>query len=177
MRFVVTGEWTKNELLRVIVFFFLFYVLLFWVTNFLMYFGKMGLTYSSVVDYYLGSESRYIEPRSYHGLVEVSHFHLFSMGILMLTLTHLVLFVPLEVRTKIILILSSFSSAFLDEASSWLVRFVHPSFAYLKIASFITLQASILAIIVLVGHTLVFKRPSDYENGRNGKAGTSRVKR
>lgn len=167
MRFVITGEWTRNDLLRVIVLFFLFYVLAFWITNFVLYTAKIGFTYTSVVEYYRGSEERYLQPRSYQGLAEVSHFHFFAMGILMLTLTHLILFVPLAVRTKFILITAAFSGAFLDEVSSWLIRFVHPVFAYLKIASFSVLQLSILIIVIAVAHTLIARKPSAYDDSRS----------
>lgn len=162
MRFVITGEWNRNTLLRVIVLFFLFYCFAFWLTNFGLYFFKMGLTYQSVVDYYLGSSQNFTQPRSLMGLMEVSHFHLFAMGIFLVTLTHLLLFVPAPIGLKLALIVLSFTSAFCDEASSWLVRFVSPGFAYLKIASFITLQTSVLVIIALAVWAVAFAKPSAY---------------
>ena len=63
MRFVVTGEWTRNRLLQTIVVLYAFYVAALWVTNALLYFSKMGLTPASVVEYYLGSEERFLSPR------------------------------------------------------------------------------------------------------------------
>ncbi|MEX0827915.1 MAG: hypothetical protein WD005_03080, partial [Haliea sp.] len=72
MRFVISGEWTRNRLLRLIIFFFLAYIAVFWLTNALLYFLKMDLTYQSVVDYYLGSEEKFLQPRSYQGLLEIS---------------------------------------------------------------------------------------------------------
>jgi len=149
VRFVITGEWTRNRLLQVIVVLYALYVIGLWLTNALLYFSKMSLTASSVIDYYLGSEERFLSPRSYQGLLEVSHFHLFAMGMLLLVLTHLMLFVPLRNRTKAWLIIIPFLSAILDESGGWLVRFVSPNFAYLKIAGFLTLEAS-LAVLVAI---------------------------
>ena len=54
MRFVVTGEWSRNALLRLIVALFLGYMVLFLVSSALFYFMKMDLTPDSVVRYYLG---------------------------------------------------------------------------------------------------------------------------
>lgn len=162
MRFVISGEWTKNSLLRLIMFFFLFYIAAFWITNGLLYFHKMSLNPQMVIEYYRGSELHYTQPRSYQGLLEVSHFHLFAMGILILTLTHLLLFAELSQNTKAYLIISSFSAAFLDELSSWLIRFVHPLFAYLKIFSFLALEISLLVIMVLVLRSLIIQQPSAY---------------
>jgi hypothetical protein len=164
MRFVVTGEWNRNTLLRVIVLFFLFYSFAFWLTNFGLYFFKMGLTYQSVVDYYRGSAEQFTQPRSLLGLLEVSHFHLFAMGIFLVTLTHLLLFVPVKTSLKLALIVSAFTSAFLDEMSSWLVRFVSPLFAYLKIGSFVVLQASLLVTIILATWAVLTMKPSAYSD-------------
>ncbi len=169
MRFVVTGEWTRNHLLRLIVFFFLAYVAIFWLTNALLYFNKMGLTYQSVVDYYRGSEEQFLQPRSYQGLLEISHFHLFSMGILMLTLTHLLLFAPLPPKQKVLFICLSFGSAFLDEASSWLIRFVHPWFAFLKIASFAVLELTLPVLMGCILFALLKQSPSAYTQDFDSK--------
>ncbi len=164
MRFVVTGEWTRNRLLQTIVVLYALYVAGLWVTNTLLYFSKMALTYSSVVEYYLGSEERFLSPRSYQGLLEVSHFHLFAMGMLLLVLTHLMLFVPLANRWKAWLIAVPFCAAILNEGASWLVRFAHPGFAYVKIAGFLLLQAS-LAVLILASLWAVFAGSQRNLNG------------
>ena len=72
------------------------------------------------------------------------------MGILILTLTHLVLFVPLPVRLKFWLLLVSFGTAIANEAGGWLVRYVHPAFAYWKIAAFLGFQISLAVLIIAV---------------------------
>ena len=147
MRFFVTGEWSRNRLLQTIVVLYSLYVMALWVTNALLYFSKMGLTAASVVAYYLGAEERFQPARSYQGLLEVSHFHLFAMGMLLLVLTHLMLFVPLGTRTKAWLIALPFLAAALDEGAGWLVRYAHPVFAYAKIAGFLLLQGSLAALV------------------------------
>jgi hypothetical protein len=165
VRFVVTGEWSRNRLLQTIVVLYVVYVAGLWVTNALLYFSKMSLRYGSVVGYYLGDPDRFLEPRTYQGMLEVSHFHFFAMGMLLLVLTHLMLFVPVRNGVKAWLIALPFLAAGLDEGSGWLVRFVHPGFALLKIAGFLLLQGSLLA---LMGTALwsVFRG-----NGRNYQSG------
>jgi hypothetical protein len=147
VRFVVTGEWSRNRLLQTIVVLYVLYVAGLWVTNALLYFNKMSLSYGSVVGYYLGDPERFLQPRTYQGMLEVSHFHFFAMGMLLLVLTHLMLFVPVANGVKAWLIALPFLAAALDEGSGWLVRFAHPGFAYLKIAGFLLLQGSLLALM------------------------------
>jgi len=164
VRFVITGEWNRNRLLQTIVALYSLYVAGLWVTNLLLYFTKMSLTADSVVRYYLGSEDDFLSPRSYQGLLEVSHFHLFAMGMLLLVLTHLMLFVPVRNEVKAWLIALPFASALLDEGASWLVRFVHPLFAYAKIAGFLALQAS-LAVLIGVSLWSVFVGSQGHYDG------------
>jgi hypothetical protein len=149
LRFVITGEWNRNRLLQTIIACYALYVAALWLTNALLYFDKMSLEPSSVVAYYLGDEGEFRPPRTYQGMLEISHFHLFAMGMLLLVLTHLVLFVPVSVRTKVAMIAFPFLSAALDESGGWLVRFVGPGFAWLKVAGFLALQASLAALIGL----------------------------
>ena len=151
MRFVITGEWNRNRLLQVIVVLYAVYVALLLVTNLLLYFDDMGLTTASVVDHYLGNEEAFLSPRTYQGLLEVSHFHLFAMGMLLMVLTHLALFIPVAAHVKAWLIAVPFLSGLVAESAGWLVRFVSPQFAIVKIAGFLALQ---LSLAVLVGVSL-----------------------
>ncbi|NJA07932.1 hypothetical protein HC024_19685 [Methylococcaceae bacterium WWC4] len=158
MRFFVTGEQNRQLLINSLILMFLAYVALLWVSNGLMYFHKMSLTVESVVAFYLGSEEAFTQPRSYQSLLEVTHFHLFAMGMLVLTLTHLMLMTSLPTLLKVWLSGIIYAAALADEAAGWLVRFVDPRFAYFKIAAFLTLEASLLALIVIVSISLIQSR-------------------
>ena len=163
MRFVVTGEWTRNRLLKVIVWCFLAYTAVLWLTNAGLFFSKMNLDPASVVEYYLGDEERYLQPRTFLGLLEVLHFHSFAMGILLLTLTHLLLFVPVSMRVKAWGIATAFAAGMAGELSGWGVRFIHPGFAYAKVAFFLLLEGVILYLMVVVAAALLKRTHSDYE--------------
>jgi hypothetical protein len=158
MRYFVTGEQQRKSLLNALILMFLGYVALLWVSNGMMYFHHMDLTPSSVVAYYLGSEEQFTTPRSYQGMLEVSHFHLFSMGMLIVTLTHLMLMTDFSTRLKIWISGLTYISALADEAAGWLVRFAHPLFAYFKIAAFVMLELSLAALIIVVTFSLIRAR-------------------
>lgn len=158
MRFFVTGEQNRQLLLNSLILMFLGYILLLWISNGLMYFHKMDLTPGSVISYYLGSEQDFTQPKSYQSMLEVSHFHVFSMGLLVLTLTHLMIMTNLSVPVKVWVSAIVYISAIADEAAGWLVRFVHPDFAYFKIASFLVLEISLMTLIILVTVSLFYAR-------------------
>lgn len=144
-----TGGFQNHPLMRMTLAWTLVFAAGLWATNAAMFLKRMDLTPSSVQAYYLGSAEEFSQPRSAASMLEVSHAHLATMGVMMLLLTHLAIFAPWEERSKRWVIGLGFGSALLGEASGWLVRFVSPSFAVLKIACFLTLQ-SVLALLIAV---------------------------
>ena len=147
MKYMQNGGFQNHPLMRLTLLFTLFFLAGLWVTHFLLYFSKMGLTPASVTAYYLGSEEEFRAARTYLSMVEVTHFHLPMMGLVLLMLTHLLIFSPFSERTKIVFITLSFASGLSNEISGWLVRFVHPGFSWLKILSFATFQAMLAFLL------------------------------
>lgn len=147
MKFLVNGDFNNNRLLKIILIFSLIYIAVLWVTNILLYVEKIGFTYASVIEYYLGAEEEFKNPVSYRGLLEVTHFHLFVFGMALLLMNHLTVFTGLSQSIKLSLIIISFLSGLGDMGAGWLIRFVSPSFAYLKIVSFIVFQISFFLLI------------------------------
>jgi hypothetical protein len=149
------GGFQNHPLMRLTVALTLVFLLGFWVTNFAMYFSRMDLTPASVVSYYDGSEADFRPPRSAASMLETTHMHLPMMGMVLLFLTHLAIFVPAPRKSKVAFIVTAFLSALSEEGAGWLVRFVSPGFAFLKVAGFLGLQA---ALLVLMGALAVFLR-------------------
>ncbi len=149
MRFFISSDIRKNTLLRLIIAFTVLFFFFLWLTNLLLYL-QIGFSYESVVEYYLGSEESFRPPRSYLGMLEEAHFHFFAMAILLVTLNHLVLFAKIGDFWKLLLIVGSFTSALGDITGGWLIRYVSPDFAYLKIVSVIVLQVTLAALMILV---------------------------
>lgn len=143
-----TGGFQNNPVMRLTLGLTLALLVAFTATNFMLYFAKMDLTPSSVVSYYNGNEEEFRHARTYQSMLEVTHSHLAMMALVMLLLTHLIVFAPLRRSGKITLIVAAFGSALMSEGAGWLVRFVDPAFALLKVLSFVTLQGSLLFLLV-----------------------------
>ena len=138
---------------------------LFWVTNFALFVSRLGFTPASVAAYYLGSEAEYRPPRTAGSMLEVTHAHLPVMALVMLLLTHLLIFAPYSRRTRVLLIVGAFVSAALEEGSGWLVRFVHPGFAVVKLAAFVSLQGILAFLLVALALFLRSGAQSESMNG------------
>lgn len=150
MKYLQEGGFQKNPLMRLSLGLTLALLLGFWATNAAMYFTRMGLTPQSVVRYYNGSEEDFTPARSAESMLETTHMHLPMMGMVLLFLTHLAIFVPSSRGTKTASILTAFVGALAQEAGGWLVRFVSPSLAPVKIAGFLALQGSILYLLAVL---------------------------
>lgn len=155
MKYMQNGGFQNNPLMRLTLGLTLALLLGLWVTNFAMYFVRMDLSSSSVVSYYNGSEEDFTPPRSAASMLETTHMHLPMMGMVLLFLTHLLIFVPFDRSLKVGLILTAFVGAALQEGGGWLVRFVHPGLAPAKIIGFLLLQATLGVVLVVLGVFLV----------------------
>lgn len=176
MKYMQTGGFQSNPLMRLTLLLAMLFLTAFWVTNFALYFSKMGLTAQSVSDYYLGSEEAFRMPRTFQSMLEVTHSHLPMMAMVVLLLTHLLIFAPLAFRTKILIILSGFLSSLLNESAGWLVRFVHPGFGWLKVFAFLIFQGVLGFLIVTLIVFLNRKRGKNAtRSGGNGKTETDKV--
>lgn len=150
MKYMQNGGFQNHPLMRLTLGLTLALLMGLWVTNLAMYFARMDLSASSVVSYYNGSEEDFRPPRSVASMLETTHMHLPMMGIVLLFLTHLLIFVPLDRALKVGLILTAFLGAMLQEAGGWLVRFVHPGLAPTKIVGFVLLQAALGVVLVVL---------------------------
>ena len=56
----------------------------------------------------------------------------------------------------------SFFAGIANELAGWGARFIHPGFAYAKVAFFLTLEGVILFLMLAVARALLFEQPSDY---------------
>lgn len=161
MRFFISPDIKKNTLLRLIIVFTVIFFVFLWMTSLLLYL-EVGFSPQGVAEYYRGSEESFRQPRSYLGMLEEAHFHFFAMAIILVTLNHLLLFTGIANRWKLILIVASFLSAMGDIVSGWLIRYVSPTFAYLKIVSFIVLLTTLALLMIIVIWYLYSSQKPDY---------------
>lgn len=172
MKYMETGGFHGHPLMRLTIGLTLVLLLGFWLTNFALYASKMGLHPSSVVTYYHGSEESFLPPRTAGSMVEVTHAHLAMMAVVLLLLTHLVIFAPFRKGAKVLLIWGTFAAALASEAGGWLVRFVSPQLALVKIGGFLALQA-FLGVLLFTVARVVWRGSAANGNGRRSDEGRS----
>jgi PilZ domain-containing protein len=155
MKYMQEGGFQRNPMMRLTLSFSLGLLVVFWISGWAMYFQRMDLHPRSVVDYYNGNEAEFRNPQSASSMTETLHIHMAMMSLVLLLLTHLAIFIPMERRTKVLLISATFLSAFAEEAGGWLVRFVSPSFAPVKIVGLLGLQGMMAILMGALGAFLL----------------------
>ena len=148
MKYLQSGGFQSQPLMRLTLGLALLLLAGFWVTNVALYLAHMSLDPASVVTYYRGSEAEFVPPRTALGMLEVTHMHLPMFALVLLLLTHLLLFAPLRFAAKAAFVIIAFGSALLSEAAGWMTRFWHPGFAWLKVAMFVVFQVTLAWLIV-----------------------------
>jgi hypothetical protein len=161
MKYMERGGFQSQGLMRATLGWTLVLLTAFWGTNLVLFVTRLGLTPGSVAAYYLGSEAEFRPARTAGAMLEVTHGHLPMMALVALLLTHLMIFAPYARGMKIALVAATFLSALVEEGSGWLVRFVHPGFAWLKLASFAALQGLLAFLIVALAAFLLSGRRAE----------------
>ncbi len=110
---------------------------------------RAGVTPGAIAAYYRGDDSEMSFGKTFWQLVEVSHFHLFTIPVVVLIVSHLLYGTPTSVRLRVWLTLIVFTGALLDVIAPWLVRYVAGAMAYVTILGWLLLAGGTLLIVVI----------------------------
>ena len=106
-----------------------------------LFFSKIGFSYTAVQSYYLGSEALFTSPKSSYGLLETALPHLGSMGLFIMVTGHFLLFASKERKRRAVKpVIALFIVALLDIFSGFLIVEGWSFFIWVKLAAFALLQ-------------------------------------
>jgi hypothetical protein len=124
--------------------------------------GRVGFTPGAIAMYYRGGDGEMSFPRTVWQLLEVSHFHLFSVPVVVLVLTHLLYAAVESQGLRVGLTLVTFVGAFLEIGGPWAVRYRSGGFAYALLAGWVLLGGG-MALTVLVSLVALWRPEPDAE--------------
>ncbi|HUJ60988.1 MAG TPA: hypothetical protein VLX92_20935 [Kofleriaceae bacterium] len=111
--------------------------------------ARVGLTPGAIATYYRGDDTEMSFPKTFWQLVETSHFHLFTVPVVVLILSHLLYGTPTSARLRVRLTLVTFTGALLEAIGPWLVRYVAGAMAYALLLGWVLLVAGAVAILIV----------------------------
>ncbi len=127
------------------VFYFLAFSLLLLGSSLLLFEKKIGFSISSVLEYYLGSQEKFLVEKSWSTILKIILPHIFAFGLFFMVVLHFLLFS--KHRTSKLfrnLSYSIFFMGFLEIFSPYFIIMGLEFFAYVKLISFISLELLLL---------------------------------
>jgi hypothetical protein len=125
------------------------------VSALVLFVQKMGPGADAVRAFYLGSEARFTAPRTLPGLLEVALPHLLAIPLVVFAAAHLVAFAGM-LRRRVVTALTavSFASALAGIGAGFVVRFLTPRAAPIKIVAFAGMELTLLLWVALLASML-----------------------
>ncbi len=123
-------------------------------------FQRAGFTLESIKLYYLGNEILGVYGKTLGELLETTHFHLFTMPILLLTQGHIFMMVRVSTALKRYVVIMSFVSSAVFIAAPWMIIFLSPNFAWLLMVSRAFLAVCYLLFFIIPIHEMWFQKRS-----------------
>lgn len=173
--FIRKGTWLEQTSLEIRWIYSLFLVFAFvgHLTFVMISVYRVGPGYQEIVRHYRGDEGDEMAfPKEFLTLLEVTHFHAYIEGIVLLVLAHLFAAVPIQQKMRLGIIAAAFGTTFLDLGSPWLIRYLSPQAAYAQIAAWIGMGVSYLPLTFFPLYYL-WKSPPDKEGRRKKGHGAS----
>ncbi len=144
-----------------LIFSFLFIFQIF--TGIYLYIEKYGFSYSSASEYILGNEEKFINPKTFYGLLKLNFPHFLAIFLVVFVLSHFLYFFKIK-NFYFFIAGMAFSFGFLDIISSFLML-KSQIFSYLKIISFLGFEISLFVILfILVLNIFIKLRTQSTEN-------------
>lgn len=133
--------------IRLIYTLFLIFALIGHLTFLAISIDRIGSSYEEIVGHYRGAEGEEMAfPKEFSELLEVTHFHAYIEGIVLLVLAHLFVAAPVSPGTKFWVIGLSFGSTLLDLISPWAIRYLSALAAYGQILAWTGMGGSYLPL-------------------------------
>ena len=109
--------------------------------------GRIGISPEAIAAYYRGGTGEMSFPKELWQLMEEAHFHLFSLPIVLLILTHLLFATGCPPGMRVAISLGLWLGALFEIGGPFAVRYVSGSFAPLLLLGWGLLSAGMLASI------------------------------
>jgi len=117
---------------------------------------KIGFSYSSILDYYIGNEDKFIPAKSSAGILKIVLPHIFAFGLISMVLLHFLVFTKLRYKKRTLtLIYLTFFSAILEIFTPLLIVNGFEFGAYVKLLSFFVFLVLIMYISWLLFYSIV----------------------
>lgn len=127
-------------------------------SSILLFDEKIGFSVQSIVEYYQGSEEKFIAAKSMSGVLKIILPHIFAFGLFIMVILHFVVFTKKR-NTQIFhfIIYAAFVVGFLELFTPLLIIQGLVFFAYVKMATFILFELLLLYLFWVLFKSIVYE--------------------
>lgn len=172
MKFLASGDLGNGRPLGMLLWFYLLFVFLYWAGAFVHFHGKFGFSPEGVARHFFGDPA-FPETLSLTQLTEDTHVQVAVIGLLLLTLSSVVLGTKRSQGFKIFVVAFSFLSGMLEVLAGYIVYLLGSDFAAVKLLSFSLFQVALLLMILVISSHLMEK--NNARDNLSGPGGISLV--
>jgi hypothetical protein len=123
--------------------------------------ARVGLTPHAIATFYRGGDGEMNFPKEIGQLMETAHFHLFSVPVVLLVLTHLLFATGCPPRLRLVISGAAYLGAVLEVGSPFAVRYLSGDFAIAVLLGWILLTAGMLSSVLFALWALWVPQPSE----------------
>lgn len=156
MKFFVKGNNGRDRVLSRVLWCYLLFIFFYWAGGFVSFYDRFSFSPEGVARYFFGAPE-FPEIISLAQLTQDSHIQIVTIGILLLTLSALILDNGSPAALKSFLAVFSFISAVLEIASGYLVYYLGRDYAFIRLVSFFLFQTVLLCMLALAAVNLLKK--------------------
>ncbi len=165
MRFLTNPSYHKNSLLKKIIGWFLIFLLLYWITDGVIFWLKYGFKPVNIAEELFGSVDFPIPP-SYDLLIESAHTQLFIFGIIFLAFISLVVLTPISTPIKSAVIILYFILGLAHVFSFLITAWLGRSYAFLPIALWSLFRIFQIALLIVIFKSLSSSKKKHKNSGK-----------
>lgn len=115
---------------------------------------RAGLTSSSLSRYYIGDPQQGVYGKTFGEMIEVTHFHLFSVPLFLFVQGHIFVLSSWRLKAKTLVVLAAFSGCLFYIAGPWLTVYVSPSLAFTVTGGRIAMVIACLIFTIVPLHEM-----------------------
>lgn len=126
-----------HQAYKLSILYYLAFVLLLITSAIMLFENKIGFSATSVMEYYLGSEEKFIPKKGYIGVLKIILPHIFVFGLLSMVLLHFLVFTTHRYKKNTLrLIIITYIVSILEMFSPFAILNGYEFFTYIKLVSF-----------------------------------------
>ena len=147
----------QNKAYKYAISWFLLFSILLLISGAAIFAQKLGFSYMSIHNYYLGNDATFTVAKTFNGLLKIVLPHIFAFGLFVMVILHFMIFTKKrDTKEMQYIIYLSFLAAFLELFSPFFIILGLDFFIYFKIIAYFLFNFIILYTMFILIKSIIY---------------------